>query len=61
MRPFSTVALLTYLVARVLGTWELYLIALTFAAMTVVAWVARASRGRGCCRSSDEVTPDSSR
>ena len=32
------IALATYIAARVLGTWELYLIALTFAAMTVVAW-----------------------
>ncbi len=32
------VAFATYIAARVLGTWELYLIALTFAAMTVVAW-----------------------
>ncbi|HTX68424.1 MAG TPA: DUF58 domain-containing protein [Thermoleophilia bacterium] len=33
------VALLTYLAARVLGTWELYLMALAFGGMTVVAWV----------------------
>ncbi|NLE21845.1 MAG: DUF58 domain-containing protein [Actinobacteria bacterium] len=33
------VAVLTYVAARVLGTWELYLIALAFAAMSAVAWV----------------------
>jgi uncharacterized protein (DUF58 family) len=30
----------TYAAARVLGTWELYLIALAFAGMTAVAWAA---------------------
>ena len=29
----------TYVAARVLGTWELYLVALAFAAMTALAWV----------------------
>jgi uncharacterized protein (DUF58 family) len=33
------VALATYVAARVIGTWELYLVALAFAAMTAVAWV----------------------
>jgi uncharacterized protein (DUF58 family) len=33
------VALAAYLAARVLGTWELYLVALAFAGMTAVAWV----------------------
>ena len=33
------VALVTYLAARVLGTWELYLVALALAAMCLVAWV----------------------
>ncbi len=33
------IAGLTYVAARVLGTWELYLIALAFAAMSAVAWV----------------------
>ena len=33
------VAATTYIVARVLGTWELYLVALAFAGMTAVAWV----------------------
>ena len=32
------VALVTYLTARVLGTWELYLVALALAAMCLVAW-----------------------
>jgi uncharacterized protein (DUF58 family) len=41
------VALLTYLAARVFGTWELYLVALALAGMTAVAWalVTAASRG----------------
>ncbi len=40
------VAAATYVAARVLGTWELYLIALALAAMAVVAWfrVHRGSR-----------------
>jgi uncharacterized protein (DUF58 family) len=33
------VAAATYVAARVLGTWELYLVALAFAAMTALAWV----------------------
>ena len=33
------VAVATYVAARVLGTWELYLVALAFAAMTALAWV----------------------
>ena len=33
------VAAATYVAARVLGTWELYLVALAFAAMAGVAWV----------------------
>jgi uncharacterized protein (DUF58 family) len=33
------VALVTYLTARMLGTWELYLVALAFVGMTGVAWV----------------------
>jgi uncharacterized protein (DUF58 family) len=33
------IAFATYLAARVLGTWELYLIALALAAMCLVAWV----------------------
>ena len=33
------VALVTYFAARLFGTWELYLVALAFTGMTVVAWV----------------------
>jgi uncharacterized protein (DUF58 family) len=33
------VAVATYVAARVLGTWELYLVGLAFAAMTALAWV----------------------
>jgi uncharacterized protein (DUF58 family) len=33
------VAVATYMAARVIGTWELYLVAVAFAAMTAVAWV----------------------
>jgi uncharacterized protein (DUF58 family) len=40
------VALLTYLAARVFGTWELYLVALAFAGMTAVAWVLVAAGSR---------------
>ncbi len=41
------VALLTYLTARVFGTWELYLVALAFAGMTAVAWVLVGVASRG--------------
>ncbi len=37
----------TYIAARVLGTWELYLIALALAAMTVVAWALVYGGSRG--------------
>ena len=33
------VAVATYVAARVLGTWELYFVALAFAAMTALAWI----------------------
>jgi uncharacterized protein (DUF58 family) len=52
-----SVALAAYLAARVLGTWELYLVALAFAGMTAVAWalVTVASRRLSVDR---RVTPD---
>lgn len=51
------VAVLTYLAARVLGTWELYLVALAFAGMTVVAWVLVAAGSRRLTVSR-RVTPE---
>ena len=41
------VALVTYVAARVFGTWELYLVALAFAGMTAVAWVLVTAASRG--------------
>jgi uncharacterized protein (DUF58 family) len=41
-----TLAVGTYLVARVVGTWELYLSAFAFVAVLVVAWVFVAVSGR---------------
>jgi len=41
------VALVTYIAARVFGTWELYLVALAFAGMTAVAWVLVTAASRG--------------
>ena len=36
-----------YVAARVLGTWELYLVALAFAAMTALAWAMVLAGSRG--------------
>ena len=40
------VAVATYVAARVLGTWELYVVALAFAAMVCVSWALIVSGGR---------------
>ncbi len=39
-------AVATYLAARLLGTWELYLVALTFAVTLLVAWLLVLAAGR---------------
>lgn len=41
------IAAATYLAARVLGTWELYLLALTFAAAVLVSWLTVLAATRG--------------
>jgi uncharacterized protein (DUF58 family) len=40
------VAFATYVAARILGTWELYLLAIAFLAAVVVAWLLVARAGR---------------
>ena len=39
-------AVLTYLVARVLGTWELYLLSLAFPAVVLLCWLMVVFSGR---------------
>jgi uncharacterized protein (DUF58 family) len=55
------VALATYVAARVLGTWELYLLAVAFFAAVVVAWllVARAGRRLAAARTLSPGQPTS--
>ena len=40
------VAVATYVAARILGTWELYVVALAFTAMVCVSWGLVAAGGR---------------
>ena len=48
-------ALATYLAARILGTWELYLVAVAFLAALVVAWLLVAHAGRRLAATRDLV------
>ncbi len=48
-------ALATYLAARILGTWELYFVAVAFLAAPVVAWLLVAHAGRRLTATRDLV------
>ena len=47
----------TYIAARVVGTWELYLFAFAFLGAFVVAWISVVATGRGL-RATREISPE---
>ncbi|OFW61940.1 MAG: hypothetical protein A2133_06985 [Actinobacteria bacterium RBG_16_64_13] len=51
------VAAATYLAARLVGTWELYLFAFAFLAIVVLAWLSVAATGRRI-RATRTITPE---